>query len=305
MPSKKKAKAKGWKAAKEAKAKTSEEESRAMTEVVEVADSQRQEGTLELEAQLQRLLISSDDTPQQCEHGLVQISDGDQICLELINVFLAAFTSEEDASLGFYVAQDVTRTKFPTIYESKLDTVASIFIARGTQFILEDKEDKRSAARLYASSACYFENLNALSSNISKVSPNVSKVFELLDADDHTLVSFYRNRIPCACLDQKYKEVKSVKKIGRCCNLNCSHPGRKVDRSKMLSCTRCCDANYCSVECQKADWKRHKLACCATALVKAAFSSSQTDEDEIVALYRQFCDGAVEAKAALLDSSQT
>ena len=297
MPSRKKAKAKGWKATKEAKAKTSEEESRAMTEVVEVADSQRQEGTLELEAQLQRLLISSDDAPQQCEHGLVQLSDGDQICLEFIDVYLAAYRSQEDEGIGLAVAQEATRTQFPTVYKSKLDTVASIFIARGTQFLLENKEDN---ARLYASFACNFEKFMSFP-------PNVSKVFELLDADDHTLVSFYRNRIPCACLDQKYKEVKSVKKIGRCCNLNCSHPGRKVDRSKMLSCTRCCDANYCSFECQKADWKRHKVACCATALVKAAFSSSQTDEDEIVVLYRQMWDGFEELKAALevADSSQT
>ena len=40
------------------------------------------------------------------------------------------------------------------------------------------------------------------------------KICELSVADEHTLVSFFRKRIPCKCLDKRYEEVKSITKIG-------------------------------------------------------------------------------------------
>ena len=160
-----------------------------------------------------------------------------------------------------------------TVYCSKLDTFISMVLARGAQLIL-DRDDE--TAQLYASLACYFEDFKAVGVHMTRAVPNFPKIFELLSADDHTLVSYYRKRIPCVCLDEKYKEVKSVKKTGLCYNPNCSHPGRKVERSRMFSCTRCDVANYCSVECQKAEWKRHRHFCDGAVKAKAAFDSSQT-----------------------------
>ena len=98
-----------------------------------------------------------------------------------------------------------------------------------------------------------------------------TKVCELHGADEHTLARYYRKRIPCACLDEKDEEVKSFKKMGWCCNKTRSLPGKRVERGKMLCCARCGEANYCSIECQKADWKRHKEYCGDIAEEKAAF----------------------------------
>ena len=119
-----------------------------------------------------------------------------------------------------------------------------------------DNSDVQQCAML----ACYFEEWMACKVHETKDVMNWTKIHELLAADDHTLVSYYRKRIPCSCLDKKYKEVKSVKKMGFCYNSNCSQ-GRKVERSKMFCCTQCGVANYCSVECQKADWRRHEQFC--------------------------------------------
>ena len=186
---------------------------------------------------------------------------------------MTALASHEDTLKAYSTAHQSTHAKYKFIYSSKLDTVISLLIARGTQFILKDEEDKRRIARLYASIACYFENfMEGL--NKTRDAPNLAKILELLGADDHTLVSYYRKRIPCACLDEKYKEVKSVKKMGRCYNLSCSHPHGRVERSKMFSCTRCGMVNYCSVECQKAAWKDHKQNCGKTAELRASFNSS-------------------------------
>jgi hypothetical protein len=267
MPSRKKAKGKARKAAKEVKAKA--EESRA---VAEVAVGQRQEGSLE--SQLHRIVIS-DVASQKCQHGLGQLSaDEEKICEDFINACLAVFTSQDEVGEAILAAVFATSKEYADVYASKLDTVVSMLLASGTQRILDG--DKK-IAQLYASLACYFEDYMAVCLHKTRAAPDASKLMDLQSVDDHTLVSYYRKRIPCACLDQKYKEVKSVKKMGRCYNPSCSHPGRKVERSKMFSCTRCGVANYCSAECQRADWKIHKQICgCTAAEMIASFSSSQT-----------------------------
>ena len=269
MPSRKKAKGKARKAAKEAKA-AKEEESQAL---VEVAASQRQGESVE--TQLQRLRINA-ASPKLCRHGLVQSSPGDQkICEDFINTFAVAFRSSiVDLGDCLHAAYNTTKEKYPDVYASKLDTVVSILLARGTQYILEEV---KLAAVLHAVFASYFEGIMAIEVDGSEDVSCLRKIVELFNPDDHTLVSYYRNRTPCSCLDEKYKEVKSVKKMGLCCNTNCSQPGCRVERSKMFSCTRCGAANYCSVQCQRADWKKHKKIC--TIIVekkKEAMKSNQT-----------------------------
>ena len=264
MPSRKKAKGKARKAAKEAKAK--EEESRA---VGVVAASQQHVPEERLKAMMQRLRISA-PSPTLCRHGCPHLSAGEEkICLEFIDAFnIAAVNSHDDAGQDFVAATEATMDKYAVVYDTMLDTTISMLLASGTQSILDERND---IAQRYASLAFSFEGLMACA---KRQDFNLSKAIELENADDHTLVSYYRKRIPCACLDEKYKEVKSVKKMGLCWNESCSLSERMVERSKMFSCTRCGEANYCSVECQKAAWKIHKPLCGTTAEVKAVINSS-------------------------------
>ena len=264
MPSRKKAKGKARKAAKEAKAK--EDGSRA----VGMAD-QRREGSLG--AQLQRLMISA-PSPSMCRHGCPPLSAGEEkICLEFTNAYLAAFRSHDKGlEKAFRTAYQATSEEYADVYSFKLNAALSLLLANGTQRLLDGDNE---IAQLYACIACFFEDYMAVCWRKTQATLRVGKQVELYDSDDHTLVSYYRNRISCSCLDEKYKEVKFIKKIGYCYNPNCSHPGRKVERSKMLSCTRCGDANYCSVGCQKAHWKAHKQLCDKDAKVKAALDSKQ------------------------------
>jgi len=101
-----------------------------------------------------------------------------------------------------------------------------------------------------------------------------AKGIELIHADEHTLVKYLRKHIPCSCLDEKYEEVKKIKKMGICFNLQCSLPNREAERSTMLSCTRCRRVNYCSPQCQKVDWTDHKQDCDCWVALRAAFESS-------------------------------
>ena len=266
MPSRKKAKGKARKAAKEAKARAKEEESRA---AVNVAANQQQEESLEIQMQQLRINTAS---PELCRHGLLPLSAGEEkICVDFINVFIAAY-SEDNVGGAISTAYHATKVEYADVYDSKLDIVISILLSCGTKMIL-DGDNK--PARMYACMASFFDEWMAVDVRKTQPTVNCTKIAELIDTDDHTLVSYHRKRISCACLDEKYEEVKSVKKMGLCHNTNC-HSGGMVERRKMFSCTQCGYAHYCSVECQRADWNRHREDCKKTAEKKAAFNSNQT-----------------------------
>ena len=91
--------------------------------------------------------------------------------------------------------------------------------------------------------------------------PNCTRVVELYDSDEHTLVSYIKKIIPCNCLDEKYKEVRYISKTTRCYNENCSLPRGVVEQSKATCCSKCRQATYCSRSCQVQDWPRHKIVC--------------------------------------------
>ena len=64
----------------------------------------------------------------------------------------------------------------------------------------------------------------------------MARVNDLLIGDDRRRVSYLKKRIPCSCLDAKFKELKSLPKMGMCCAADCSFPKRRVKLSAMLSC---------------------------------------------------------------------
>ena len=124
-----------------------------------------------------------------------------------------------------------------------------------------------------------FELTKAMLSGSPDLFRNHGKIEELLSetCDEHTIVSFFKTRIPCKCLDKIRKEVKSIVKMGICNNTDCTLPDRKAERSKLLECQQCRAVYYRSSECQKADWSTHKKYCatigsCTNALTDLAAS---------------------------------
>ena len=99
------------------------------------------------------------------------------------------------------------------------------------------------------------------------------ELMELRHTDMHTLVSFFRRRIPCKCLDKMYTEVKSIIKMGVCANPSCSY-GRAAPRTSMLSCADCHALCYCRIECQRAHWPEHKEVCAEIANLAANFDAT-------------------------------
>jgi hypothetical protein len=245
MPSRKKAKGKARRAAKEAKAV--EEEVKEET----VAVTSYDRGSLE--TQMQRLTV--DDLLREsgeaknllskllidgfrCRHGLELL---ERRCEEFVEAFHdgynACFEAGNNDMGSCFSAGFASTGKFTDVWKSvaMLKDIAAFYVASGAQDILGGDEDN---ARELASIICYFEQQIAVAIEETPFI-NMQDVAELHWADMNTLVNYYRKRIPCKCLDKKYKEVKSITKMGLCCNQACSHPDRQVERKKMFCCSGC------------------------------------------------------------------
>ena len=77
---------------------------------------------------------------------------------------------------------------------------------------------------------------------------------------DHGLILFLAKQIPCSCLDGLEEDMKNARQApipGRC--WYCNSEDLRVELKK---CSQCKMSQYCSKECQVADWKRgHKKEC--------------------------------------------
>ena len=69
------------------------------------------------------------------------------------------------------------------------------------------------------------------------------------------LVGFFRERIPCNCLELCYKD--QLKDCTGCCR-KC---GESYQDKDLLDCTGCFMVKYCSPVCQRAHWSDHKKIC--------------------------------------------
>ena len=197
----------------------------------------------------------------KCKHG-------DDISDRYIDGFLRAFllTFEESRRSGRSTDQcmhDVYNATESYIdvwsNEIKLRMAIVAFLAAGTNSILTNPQGKfgPQSFALYANALEQHIEINL---SKTKATVDYKLLIDLENGDDHTIVSFYKKRIPCSCLDEEYNEVKSMKKKGVCWNVNCTKKGM-VDRSSLMCCARCNSACYCSIECQKVAWPGHKEHC--------------------------------------------
>jgi len=154
-----------------------------------------------------------------------------------------------------------------------MTVIKSLFLAVGTNCILCGDIE---LARQCASCANYFKAfIEDIFQQSRSMSLETDKNIELSMADEHTLVRYFQKHIPCTCLDGKYKEVKSVKKLGWCGNPQCKIPDRMAERSGMAFCDRCKRVNYCSRKCQKVHWRAgHKEQCEEMRDIRKAYEKS-------------------------------
>jgi hypothetical protein len=144
-----------------------------------------------------------------------------------------------------------------TLRKLALDIVVSI----GTNYIILDKDHHgiKLAGRL-AVTIFLLEHYNGN----GKQNFHVAVCKATLVADDvkwggeREGIRFYLKRISCTCLKAKYSLVKKLQPTRTSGCVICKQI--KV-RSSMMLCGRCKLTQYCSKECQAADWPIHKCEC--------------------------------------------
>ena len=209
---------------------------------------------------------------ENCSHGYNPSSRFQaRFCEDFMKIFMESFYSARrgnkplerlsSVNAAFSTAIDRSHSANTTNISrnrSNFECVNPFCLAEGTKNILDGKSDD---ARVCAVLALYMNFTDCTADEF----PDLQKMLELIDGDEHTLVQFFRKQIPCSCLDEKYKEVKSITKMGVCYNEECPLPDRRAIHSSMLQCTGCLDISYCSRECQEADWPKHKIVCGKTS----------------------------------------
>ena len=222
---------------------------------------------------------------EKCSHGLSYDSSND-FCFQSLRAFNSSF--HEDVKNGGEVvrsgdrslpdcllhAKNATMIQFADFWSdsTKMEIAILILLYTGTAALIEGEYN---VARQAATFARFFEQYIAVELKQSQAIIDWPKICDIYQADLHTLVSYFRHRIPCSCLDEKYQEVKSITKMGHCLNPQCSIPDKRVERRKTKYCSRCRSATYCSRECQVAAWSRHRPDCDKFAQIIAEFQAEQ------------------------------
>jgi hypothetical protein len=214
---------------------------------------------------------------EKCSHGLSYDSSND-FCFQSLRAFNSSFdvVRSGDRSLSDCLlhAENATMDQFADFWSdsTKMERAILILLYTGTAALIKGEDD---VARDAATFVRFFEQYIAVELKQSQAIIDWPKICDVYQADLHTLVSYFRHRIPCSCLDEKYEEVKHITKLGVCYNSQCSIPDKRVERSKTKYCSRCRSATYCSRECQVAAWSRHKPYCDKFAEIIAEFQAEQ------------------------------
>jgi len=286
MPSRKRAQGQ---ARRRARAKKEEEELKAWLEehiamAIEQERRRRQTICYKLGKWFKRLLFGDMpiETSSGCKHGRWFASSEWLICEEFLEMFKIKYEeSEKDPTVSvnsFVAARNATHERYAGVWENvtRLALIVSFYCGVGAQLILEgEKKQARSCAVMayvFGKFAATMKKSKG-GEEVEIIIPN-SKLYELNNADEHTLVEYFWMRTPCSCLRPKFEQVKSTVKTGICAAIHCPLPDNgRIECTSMICCTRCAEESYCSEECQVAHWHKHKILCDKIAEQKAAFKS--------------------------------
>ena len=150
--------------------------------------------------------------------------------------------------------------KYADVFEnpSKIMWAISFYHSRGAQDVIDGNMVRARFAAMCVEHLSLFSDDDSLTLSDRKLQ-------DVMQANDKTIFTYLRKRIPCSCLDEKRHQYKGVKKMGICYNDECPLPGRLAELSSLLYCTGCKMVYYCSAGCQKVNWKYHKHQCACLA----------------------------------------
>ena len=140
--------------------------------------------------------------------------------------------------------------------------VLAILARIGTNFLLRKEEECDVTWPVFiAQSVIALEHYNGtddidLVFN-SRVVFSKNRDLNITGSSRRDCLKFYRKRISCKCLKKRHLEArKTTPKFGIC-----EYCEQEKERVALSVCSRCMIYQYCSRECQVADWHEHKCLC--------------------------------------------
>ena len=244
-----------------------DDEDKLLEEAIKLATAEKKElleEALKVAATEKKFLGAIEDIDKNCNHGYNPSPFDSRFCHNFMKTFMSSVNASRQSTGNPNVIDHIAEafkfavSKYPARRgdgdgSKKAKLLKSRCLGEATYHIL--KGGNSSNARFFSICAKFFDDV------FEKRRQDDAKLDELCGADDHTLVQFVRKQIPCSCLEEKYKQVKSVEKTGRCSNPECPLPDHMAIRKEMVYCLGCKKKNYCSRDCQIAAWPVHKKYC--------------------------------------------
>lgn len=82
------------------------------------------------------------------------------------------------------------------------------------------------------------------------------KLDDVIGGGERAAALFFAKRAPCSCLEEKKRLLKNLAKTSICAACN-----EIKDCTSLMKCGGCRVVQYCSEDCQRADWPVHKDQC--------------------------------------------
>lgn len=200
-----------------------------------------------------------------CRHGFPILNATQQQVMEAFwkDIWLLA---ENDASESIVKTMCSVHEKHDLLRISEnRELIRSSLVWLGTDSLLQkvNKDTELSLAVSFSCVLVYLEDID-FATNDQRDFAEMHSFFHdlmvrhrrLFQGCKQRVVTFYRKRTPCSCLDKMHAELKLQSKTGPC-----SHCGQQTDWRALRDCSKCNMAQYCSKECQRSDWKGHKSKC--------------------------------------------
>ena len=187
---------------------------------------------------------------------------------------------DERVGVAYDTAKKNTKEKYPSVYEdaATLDLLSHAFLCIATELLLDKRAGTKTRfqqdikakneyrCEVIVAYAEYLSQCIEVNFNATKPLFNFHKTYELLCSDERRLVSYTRKRIKCSCLDARFLQIRSDKKMSVCDSSNCirnkhQSGANSVELKALMRCAGCRKAHYCSRQCQADDYDEHKTEC--------------------------------------------
>ena len=213
----------------------------------------------------------------QCDHGCnTSIPQRDHPVYKFVDSFIEAATSK---SVSLTVSLQTLLTTMPQVWKEKTlrNEIVRIFISIATNQMMHEYQygsllsqfSTNSLSQIipFAKAIILIENQDLIQDDdILTIfyHPKITAKYKNFNDDPNAsgrrdILKFLSRRISCSCLKDMHRQARlTITKTRRC-----EYCMEFKERDELMLCGGCRLLEYCSIECQKADWKRDHTKSCA------------------------------------------